>query len=528
MLARRRKRTTLWGIAVIILLIAANAATGAARPSVGVVLGGGAARGFSHIGLLQALEEEGIPVDILVGTSMGSIVAGLYAAGFSTEQLEWMVQEIDLADLFSPFIPPKGGLLDTSGFERFLDQLTGGLRVEELEMPFYSVITNLITGESVALDHGPLSTAIVASMAIPGMFPPVIIDGEAYIDGGIKEPVPVLAARKAGADVVIAVDVRRELEEIDLDAILTNLQLTLYFLLDDNTEAQLAYADVIVSPEVHTSSYMEYHDAARFIDEGYRAAKAAIPEIKALLQEKDPTVVFVPQGGRDQGVDEDFRRRFEEALEAVRPAASRSWLRTGAAVTVETADGTYLDLGLGARLWAGRNTALIATYDHRRPIGGGVTHTLGGVTHTLGVGFEAGDVLSSFFVRKSPGDDGFSPGAGVKARWGGDAGLRLALAGEWMRTESAGDETRVDVAAGWAFPLERTGLWELAMLEPAIYVGVGMEGQFAEGVGTSRARLEGGYDFNIRLFGIYPLKARLALAYRSGDSPWVFSLRFGD
>ena len=102
MLARRRKRTTLWGIAVIILLIAANAATGAARPTVGVVLGGGAARGFSHIGLLQALEEEGIPVDILVGTSMGSIVAGLYAAGFSTEQLEWMVQEIDLADLFSP------------------------------------------------------------------------------------------------------------------------------------------------------------------------------------------------------------------------------------------------------------------------------------------------------------------------------------------------------------------------------------------------------------------------------------------
>ena len=97
-----------------------------------------------------------------------------------------------------------------------------------------------------------------------------------------------------------------------------------------------------------------------------------------------------------------------------------------------------------------------------------------------------------------------------------------------MRTESAGDETRVDVAAGWAFPLERTGLWELAMLEPAIYVGVGMEGQLRKESGRSRARLEGGYDFNIRFFGIYPLKARLALAYRSGDSPWVFSLRFGD
>ena len=172
---------------------------------------------------------------------------------------------------------------------------------------------------------------------------------------------------------------------------------------------------------------MEYRVPPSFIEEGYAGAKAAIPEIKALLREKDPTIEFVPQGGRDQGVDEDFRRRFEEALEAVRPAASRSWLRAGAAVTVKTARQETLPRFRWDAALGGPQHGAIATYNHRRPIGGGVTHTLGGVTQS---GRRVRDeCLSSFFVRKSPGDDGFSPGAGVKARWGSKHGPALGIGG---------------------------------------------------------------------------------------------------
>ena len=335
-----------WRAVASLILIISIAAPAFARPSVAVVLGGGAARGYSHIGLLKAFEEEGIPIDMLVGTSMGSVVAGLYAAGLTPDQIEWMVEQIEIADLFSPIFPPRGGLLDTAPFERFLAELTGDALVEQLDTPFYSVITNLVTGESVAVDRGPLSTAIVASMSIPGMFPPVTIDGAVYVDGGIKEPVPALVARRKGADVVIAVDVRRELEEIDHDSILTNLQLTLYFLLDDNTEEQLQYADIIISPDVHTSSYMEYSEAAFFIAEGYAAAKRAIPEIKAYLRELEPSIAFQPRRAAETVIDEAFRRRLDQALAAAPPDRSQTGLQSSWALAIESRRTPRLDLKL--------------------------------------------------------------------------------------------------------------------------------------------------------------------------------------
>ena len=507
--------------AVACLLVVAMAGAAAAKPVVAVVLGGGAARGFSHIGLLKAFEEEGIPIDMLVGTSMGSIVAGLYAAGFSPGELEYMVQEISLSELFAPLFPPRGGLLDTAGFERFLEQLTEGARIEELEMPFYSVITNLVTGEPVALDRGPLSRAIVASMSIPGMFPPVEIDGAMYVDGGIKEPVPVLHARRHGADVVIAVDVRRELDEIDHDAIITNLQLTLYFLLDENTEEQLQYADVVISPKVETASYMEYGRAVDFIEEGYRAAKEAIPEIKALLTEKDPSIAFVPKGQGD-GPGEEFRRRLRSAVEVASPEGVRSGPRVSMAVAFEAQRSPKLDVGLTLPL-AGKNAKLVGLYEHGRRFGKAPWHT-------LGAGVQGKSASAAVFVRRA-GDGEFYPGARVKATLGGEGPGRIRLLGEWAKLPEK-SVTRLDAAVEWSFPLRERGLWELAMVEPATYVGIGASigGDAGEpgDLVQPRYRVEAGMDVDLRLFGIYPVNARLALQYRGGESPWMLRLSLGE
>ena len=153
--------------AVVVLFTVANLALAAAPPKVGLVLGGGAARGFSHIGLIKALEEQGIPIDILVGTSMGSIVASLYAAGYSVENMEMLIASLDLSQLVQILIPPQGGIVDTTRFERYLDVLLHGQSISELGIPFYPVITELLTGEEVALGQGS-ATGVRASMSIPG------------------------------------------------------------------------------------------------------------------------------------------------------------------------------------------------------------------------------------------------------------------------------------------------------------------------------------------------------------------------
>lgn len=517
----RRSISSFGNLAVALLLVLVVSQGALARPTVGVVLGGGAARGLSHIGLLKAFDEEGIPVDLLVGASMGSIVAGLYAAGMTPEQLEWMVQEVELSELFAPRLPLKAGVFDTGPFERFLHELTGALTMEELSIPFYSVITHIVTGETIPLGHGPLSRAIIASMSIPGMFPPVEIDGGMYVDGGIMEPVPAATARRLGADVVIAVDVRRELEEIDHDSILTNLQLTLYFVLDHNTEVQLEHADIVIAPGVETASYMEYGRAAEFIAEGYAAAKAAIPEIKALLREKDPAIEFVPRNGSGT-VDEAFRARFERALAAAEKGRQGSPLSVASALTFEAGKRPLLDLEVDLGLAGSADRRVVASYEVSRRLARERESA-----HQLGLGLKAEGFVGEVFWRKEPGDLSFVPGAGIELRWGEESGGRLLLGGEWRALDPQ-PAFEIDLDWEWSFPLKQRGVWELAVLEPAPYVGAGVRKNLSDAASPYQWRVEAGLDFGVRLFGIYPLRSRLALTYRGGDSPWALAIVLGE
>lgn len=287
-----------------------------ARPVVGLVLGGGAARGFSHIGLIAALEEAGIPIDIIVGTSMGSIVGGLYAAGYSTDNLTQIVANLDPALLFDLEYMPAGGIVSGERFELFLRELLDNKEFDELKIPFYAVVTDLRTGEEVVLDSGQVSKAIQASSAIPGLFSPVLIEERYYVDGGLKNAVPVNVARDKGADVVIAVDVKKDLKEVDYDNILHNIQLTLWFMINGYVEQHIQHADVVIVPEVKYDSYMEFDRSSYFILQGYKAGKASVEEIKAALLALDGDFVAVPY--RAQGYSEGFlARQLDKARKAV-------------------------------------------------------------------------------------------------------------------------------------------------------------------------------------------------------------------
>lgn len=491
-------------LALGVFLIGAGCVEARPHPTVAVVLGGGAARGFSHIGFLKALEEEGIPVDILVGTSMGSIVAGLYAAGFSTENLEHIVTHVDFTELFSPIIPPKGGILATERFETFLDTLTAGKRLEDAAIPFYSVITNLVTGEEVALNHGPLSRGVLASMSIPGMFPPVKIGDAYFVDGGMKSPVPVQVAKDVGADFIIAIDVRRELGEIDHDHLLTNLQLALFFLLDDNTIPQLEMADVVIAPQVQTDSYMEYERAAFFIEEGYRATKAAIPEIKERLLALDPDFPFGARPAPRGLTPETLDRRLKEATGEARPREEGIQLHPAPAVEFAPGEPPTYRVGVRVPFTQGDGLTLQGTYavQRRAPEWG----------HTVGIGVGTCNRLcATLYARRSGDDLDWRVGASLL----GNASDRLEYSAAWE-----GGVPGAQAVYRIHFPGESRNILELLSGSMNWFIGGGAKASWSEGLLVAHPLAEAGVVFEGRLFGLFPLRSRLSLHLSGGDQPW--------
>ncbi|HXH22515.1 MAG TPA: patatin-like phospholipase family protein [Dehalococcoidia bacterium] len=179
-------------------------AQGRRRPRVGVALGAGGSKGFAHVGVLRVLRDNGIPVDVVSGTSIGSIIAALYAAGFDLEHIQEGMRGADRH--VRRWRISRAAVWSDRGLRELLEQAGAELRFEDLWLPFAAVATDLTKGACVTLTSGPLWLAVQASCAIPGVFPPVQIDGSYLMDGGISCPVPVDAARSLGADFVIAVD----------------------------------------------------------------------------------------------------------------------------------------------------------------------------------------------------------------------------------------------------------------------------------------------------------------------------------
>lgn len=298
----------------------------AERPSVALVLGGGSARGFSHIGLIRALEENGIPVDMIVGTSMGSIVAGLYAGGYSVENMTELVTKLQFGSLLDIPMPLAGGIVDTTGIEHYLDILLDGKTFDEMTIPFQAVVVNLGTGKELALSEGKVSKGIQASMSIPGMFVPVQIGDQYYVDGGLKNQVPANVAADLGADVIIAVSLEKDHQDPDYRRIMDNLRMSLTAMIEGYNVFNTAMADVLIVPDVGLDSSMDYQRGSYFIQQGYEAGLEYMDQIKAVILAKDPSFQFTPY--KQHGYSsEGFRLITQTAERAVANLPKRFTLK---------------------------------------------------------------------------------------------------------------------------------------------------------------------------------------------------------
>jgi NTE family protein len=292
--ARARLCRMLAAVLLLAVIASSQAVLASERPTVALVLGGGSARGFSHVGLIQALEEHGIPVDMIVGTSMGSIVAGLYAGGYSVDNMTELITQLEFGSLVDISVPLSGGIVDTSGIEHYLDILLGSKTFAEMPIPFRAVVVNLGTGKELALAEGKVSKAIQASISIPGMFAPVQIGDQFYVDGGLKNQVPANVAADMGADVIIAVSLEKDYHDPDYRRITDNLRMSITAMIEGYTEINTAMADVLIVPDVGLDSSFDYQRGAYFIEQGYKAGLKYMDQIKAVILEKDPTFKFVP------------------------------------------------------------------------------------------------------------------------------------------------------------------------------------------------------------------------------------------
>ncbi len=246
-------------------------------------MGGGGSRGFAHVGVIKALEAQGIVPDIIVGTSVGSAVGALYASGLSGFQL----QEISIPMREGSVIDwswPNRGIFTGQALEEFINRTVNQKPLEKLQRTFAVVATDLKTGEEIIFRSGNTGMAVRASCAVPGLFQPTVINGRSYVDGGLVRPVPVSEARALGADFVIAVDISNKPENNPTESTTDVLMQTFDIMSQTINRYELPKADVVIRPITKAIDQGSLDDRHSAILEGEKAAAAAMAEIKAKLQ----------------------------------------------------------------------------------------------------------------------------------------------------------------------------------------------------------------------------------------------------
>lgn len=251
-------------------------------PRLGLALGGGAARGFAHIGVIQVLEAAGIPVDLVVGTSAGSLVAALYAAGKTGAELETIALTLDEGAITDWSFPSRG-VIRGEALARYVRQQTGNLPIEKLARPLGVVATDLDSGAGVLFQRGDTGTAVRASSAVPAVFQPVSIGGREYVDGGLVSPVPVRYARQMGAELVLAVDISNPPEGNPTGDMMKLLLQTFAIMGRSINQLELRQADVVVRPTLTGLSSADFTSRVRAIRAGREAATVLLPEIQARM-----------------------------------------------------------------------------------------------------------------------------------------------------------------------------------------------------------------------------------------------------
>lgn len=250
--------------------------------NIALVLGAGAAKGFAHIGVLKVLESNRIPIHMIVGTSAGSFVGSLYSYGFSAfelQKLSFSLQRDEIVD----FTIPDNGFIKGEKLEGYINYMLRNTPIEELRIPFYAVATDIQSGKEVVFGSGNTGTAVRASSSIPGIFMPVKISGNMYVDGGVVSPVPVEAARRLGADIIIAVDISGGVDSSVPGGTIETILQSVSIMHSKLSALQLSQADVVIKPKVGyigTADFTKRHEA---VLEGEKAANEALPKIQEIV-----------------------------------------------------------------------------------------------------------------------------------------------------------------------------------------------------------------------------------------------------
>lgn len=260
---------------------------------IALALGGGAARGFAHIGVIKALEAQGISADIIVGTSAGAVVGALYAAGldgFQIQELSMNMEEDQIIDgsgmyqcIAETVISDNRGCIKGQALQGFINKNVGNRPIEKLNKLFAAVATNLGTGEMIVFRTGNTGMAVRASSSVPVFFQPVTINGQDYVDGGLVAPVPVSVARSLGADFVIAVDISDRPKDRKTTGIVDIMWQTFSIFGQTINRSELPKADVVIRPVTYGIPSTDTSGRNKAVLEGEKAVAAILPELKAKL-----------------------------------------------------------------------------------------------------------------------------------------------------------------------------------------------------------------------------------------------------
>ena len=255
-------------------------------PRIGLALGGGAARGFAHVGVIQVLEEAGIKPELVAGTSAGSLVAALHASGRNGAQLQRIAETMDEATFTDWTLPLfNRGMLRGEALARYVHQQVGGRKIEDLPLPLGILATDLQSGQGVLFERGDIATAVRASSAVPGLFQPVRITGREYVDGGLVGPVPVRQARQMGAELVIAVDISQA-PESNVPSDMFQILLQTFAIMGKSINSlELRGPDlVVVRPALVGVSGADFAARSRAIQAGRVAMQQALPQLRQAIE----------------------------------------------------------------------------------------------------------------------------------------------------------------------------------------------------------------------------------------------------
>lgn len=262
------------------------------RPKIILVLGGGGARGFAHIGVLKALREANVHIDMVVGTSIGALVGALYCAGVPIEKIEdvggktkWEdITNIGYISMFKMIVSDK--LLSTEKLEKYVRNNIGDLQFFQLDIPFACVATDISTGEKIIFKEGNVAVAARASATVPGICAPVEYAQRYLVDGGLVENIPVSVAKLFNPDIIITVAVSADITKNSFNNVFSTLFQAIYIQGQKTDEMNLSMSDIVIKPKVNDVSAIDLNKSSKCIEAGFLAGKESISKIKEIIIKK--------------------------------------------------------------------------------------------------------------------------------------------------------------------------------------------------------------------------------------------------